>query len=865
MRFGILGPLQVVDGGGRELTVGGSKPRAVVAILLLHAGEAVSSDRLVEDLWSGEPPASAAKSLQVHVSRLRAALAIGSGGEDRLLTTAGGYLLRVESGELDAERFERLLEEGEALIAVGSPERAVATFGSALELWRGGPLCDFEYDSFAQPEIARLSELRAVALEQRIAAELALGRDGPVIGTLERLVREHPYRERLRGQLMLALYRTGRQAEALVAYRDARSALVDKLGIEPSVELRQLHRAILAQDGSLLQQLATRAAPAPAAEEPRDATSGAPDVVGVGDPGVDTSTGGAVTVVERPEAPSVTRRKVVTVLFCDVTGSTALGEELDPEALHELMSRCWRELRMVIERHGGTVDKFVGDAFTAVFGVPQVREDDALRAVRAAAEIRERLAALPADVRVALSFRTAVNTGLVLVGEGEDLAIGDAVNLAAALGQAAGPGEIVLGEETVRLVRDAVQVEPLEPLVKRKSVSVRAFRLSLVDPLAPGIKRHFETPLVARDRELGVLHAAWERAVNESGCLLFTLLGAAGVGKSRLVSELFASLGDAATVLSGRCLHYGEGITFWPLIEALATVAKPAEAVLELLQSGGAATPEELFFAIRRLLESLALERPVILHVDDLQWGEPMLLDLLDHVAELSRGAPILLLCTARPELLEDRPAWGGGKLNATTVLLAPLAASQCETLLDQLDGDLDSEVRARVIAASEGNPLFLEEMVALACERGTLVVPSSIQALLAARLDHLPVEERELLEHGAVEGEVFHRTSLLALSGKQPPAMLDLQLSGLVRKELIRPHPPTLEGDEAFYFRHVLIRDAAYDGLPKAIRAQLHQRFADWLDQVEPGLASSTRSPAGIWSKRCTTRGSWGEMATRS
>jgi DNA-binding SARP family transcriptional activator len=297
MRFGILGPLQVVDDGGRELTVGGSKPRALVAILLLHEGEAVSSDRLVEDLWSGEPPASAAKALQVHVSRLRAALADGLGGKDRLQTTAGGYLLRVESGELDAERFERLLEEGGAAIAAGNPERAVATFSGALVLWRGGPLCDFGYDSFAQAEIARLSELRAVALEQRIAAELALGREGQVIGALERLVREHPYRERLRGHLMLALYRSGRQAEALAAYRDARLALVDELGIEPSAELRQLHGAILAQDGSLLQPVATRAAPGPAAEEPLDAPGVAPNVSGSGGPGVDTSAVGAVTVV----------------------------------------------------------------------------------------------------------------------------------------------------------------------------------------------------------------------------------------------------------------------------------------------------------------------------------------------------------------------------------------------------------------------------------------------------------------------------------------------------------------------------------------------------------------------------------------
>ena len=212
---------------------------------------------------------------------------------------------------------------------------------------------------------------------------------------------------------------------------------------------------------------------------------------------------------------------------------------------------------------------------------------------------------------------------------------------------------------------------------------------------APGVARHLDRPLVGRERELALLRAGWDRTVQESGCHLFTLLGVAGVGKSRLVSELLASIGDAATALSGRCLHYGEGITFWPLIEALTPAGETAAVVLEHLGSGGAATPEELFFEVRRLLESLATQQPVVLHVDDLQWAEPMLLDLLDHVVELSRGAPILVLCTARPELLEERPAWGGGKLNATTVLLEPLAAGECEALLDQL-GDGLRRGRAR-------------------------------------------------------------------------------------------------------------------------------------------------------------------------
>jgi tetratricopeptide (TPR) repeat protein len=272
-------------------------------------------------------------------------------------------------------------------------------------------------------------------------------------------------------------------------------------------------------------------------------------------------------------------------------------------------------------------------------------------------------------------------------------------------------------------------------------------------------------------------------------------------------------------------------------VEALLPVGEPAHRVLELLSEGGSATPEELFWEVRRLLESLASERPMILHLDDLQWAEPMLFDLLDHVADLSRGAPILLLCTARPELLEERPGWGGGKLNAATVLLEPLGAAESETLLDQLGNGLEAEARARVIAASEGNPLFLEEMTALARERGIVEVPATVQALLAARLERLAVEERELLERGAVEGEVFHRLAVRALASERPAAEVESRLAGLVRKELIRPHPSQLAGDDAFRFRHLLIRDAAYDGLPKATRAELHERFALWLEQHATGL----------------------------
>ena len=408
-----------------------------------------------------------------------------------------------------------------------------------------------------------------------------------------------------------------------------------------------------------------------------------------------------------------------------------------------------------------------------------LREDDALRAVRTAAEIRERMPAVAQEVGVSLRWRTGVNTGLVLMGGGESLAIGDAVNVAARLEQAASPGEILIGAETLRLVRDAVEVEPLQPLVlEGKSARVPAFRLLRVNLLAPGAARRLDAPLVGRERELHCFGEAWRRSVDEPGCHLFTLLGAAGVGKSRLVAELLGRVGEGAWVLRGRCLPYGEGITFWPLLEALTPIGDPAAHVLERLGSGGVTTPEELYWEVRQLLESLAAERPVILDLDDLQWAEPMLLDLLDHIVDLSRDRPILLLCSARPELLEERPGWAGGKLNATTALLEPLKKAESEALLMQLGDGLDRGIRARVVAASEGNPLFLEEMAAFARETGAVAAPPTIRALLAARLERLPVEERAILEQGAIEGEVFHRTAVSTLAGEWSQSEIDSQLA---------------------------------------------------------------------------------------
>jgi class 3 adenylate cyclase/tetratricopeptide (TPR) repeat protein len=540
------------------------------------------------------------------------------------------------------------------------------------------------------------------------------------------------------------------------------------------------------------------------------------------------------------EAPAPVRevRKTVTVVFCDVTGSTALGERLDPESLRHVMARYFEAMRATIEHHGGTVEKFIGDAVMAVFGVPVVHEDDALRAARAATEMRAALAALneelERDYGTRLELRTGVNTGQVVTGTEERLATGDAVNVAARLEQAAAPGEILLGPETMRLLRGAVTTETLEPLeLKGKAERVPAFRLVSVD--AEELPRRSDAQMVGRRRELRLLGDAWERAVSERTCMLFTLLGAAGIGKSRLVEEFLAGV-DAA-VVRGRCLSYGEGITYWPVTEVLLQLGADTTSgpLAGLVGQGAATSPEEIALAFRRRLEQAAAERPLVVVFDDTHWGEPAFLDLVEHAAAMSRGAPMLLLCLGRPDLLDRRSTWGGGLLNATTVLLEPLSAEETDALIGALGAQLDPNLSARIRTAAEGNPLFVEEMLAMVAEDGDgdVVVPPTVQALLAARLDQLDGDEREVLERGAVEGQVFHRGAVEALGA----ADVSPRLSALVRKELVRPEAAVFPGDDAYRFRHILIRDAAYDALPKATRSELHERFADWLEEFGADL----------------------------
>jgi class 3 adenylate cyclase/tetratricopeptide (TPR) repeat protein len=581
-------------------------------------------------------------------------------------------------------------------------------------------------------------------------------------------------------------------------------------------------------------------------------------------------------------------RRTVTVLFADVTGSTALGEQLDPESLRALMGRYFAAMKEIVERHGGTVEKFIGDAVMAVFGIPTLHEDDAVRAVRAAQEVRETLAGLNDELQqtrgLAVVFRTGVNTGTVVAGDssvGQTLITGDTVNTAARLEQAAQPGEILLGEATYRLVRDAVVAQPIEPIeAKGKAQPLPAYRLVSVTPGAAGRSRRLDTPMVGRNREIHVLADAFDRAVADRAGQLVTVLGAAGVGKSRLVQEFRQRVDGRATFLMGRCLSYGEGLTYWPLADALRAAVvideeRPveswgtglmglmagqpqAEAVVErvvgLIGAGEAGAGSDAFWAVRRLLEGMARQLPLVLVIDDLHWATPTFLDLVEHVADWTRDAPILLVCLARPDLLDKRPGWGGGKMNATTFLLEPLDATSIDVLLAHLVGtEVAMGLGRRIAAAAEGNPLFVEELVAMLVERGGLAphgdgmrlvaepaeleVPPTIEALMAARLDQLPGDERAVLERGSVIGAQFGAGEVARLSNEPGLAMVRSALMAMVRRDLVRPDPdarlPMGADDEAFRFRHQLIREGAYAAMSKAERARLHERYAALLEEL--------------------------------
>ncbi len=784
MEFRILGPLEVRD-GERTLPVGGAKRRAVAALLLLHANRVVASDRLIDGIWGEEPPPAALASLQNHVLRLRRELG------DRLVTRPPGYLLRVEPGELDLERFRGLVDEARGR----EPLEAASLLREALALWRGPPLADLAREPVAA-SAAHLGELRHEAIERRIDADLELGRHAELVTELDELVREQPLRERYRAQLLLALYRSGRQGDALEAYAAARATLVEELGANPGEELQALHRAILRHDPAL---------DGPSAEAAR---------------------AGAAVFEEA--------RKHVAVLLADVAADVA-G---DPEARRERLRRVRSEVEAIAAAQGGTAGRTADDRVLVIFGVPRAHDDDALRAVHVACALRA----------AGLVSRAVVTTGEVITGDparGQPLVSGEPLEEADRLRATAATGDVLLGERAWRLLRHAVVAE----------ARCGAYAVREVVTDAEAVVRRLGTPLVGRDDELRELDAAFARVVRDARVRLVTVFGSPGMGKTRLARELVARLGPTATCLIGRTPPF-DAPALAPLRDALAPVAggsvatwaadvlageADGDAVAARIAAAVGEAPstgpmEETAWAVRRLLETLARERPLVLVLEDLHWAAPAFLDLVEHVATLAR-APILLLVLARPELLDSRPEWAGGSLNASSILLDALPADDAEALVDRLAADvaLAPDRRTAILDAAAGNPLFLEQLLASALEDGGEAVPDSIHTLLAARLDRLGADERRVLEAAAVCGETFDADVVGAL------VAVDVRsaLLALTRRDLVEPVAPGQGGVETWSFRHALVRDEAYAGIPKRRRASLHRQVA--------AIAADRAAAAGV------------------
>jgi predicted ATPase/class 3 adenylate cyclase len=602
-----------------------------------------------------------------------------------------------------------------------------------------------------------------------------------------------------------------------------------------------------------------------------------------------------------PVAPRREERKRVSVLFCDLVGFTSRSERLDVEDVRGLLAPYYQRLRADLERYGGTVEKFIGDAVMALFGAPVAHEDDPERAVRAALAIREAIAEFnEQDSSLDLHVRVGVTTGEALVvldarpDQGEGMASGDVVNTAARLQAAAPVDGVLVDEATFRATDRQISYQPAEPIqAKGKTAPVQVWQaLAPLASLGVDVDQAPRTALVGRERELEVLRAALERARSEQAPQLVTLVGVPGIGKSRLVWELLQAVKAEPELVvwrQGRCLPYGEGVALWALGEIvkaqagiletdpagqatakldrtvgdLVTDQGEAAWVLEHLRAligvrGGELGGDrrvEAFAAWRRFVEALAEQGPAVLVVEDLHWADELLLDFLDHLVDWAADVPLLVVATARPELLARRPGWGGGKPNSAIVSLSPLTDRDTARLVGGLLGQalLPAETQAVLLARAGGNPLYAEEYVRMLADRGFLTkvggswrldytqelpLPESVQGIVAARLDALAPEDKGLLQDAAVVGKVGWLGALAALGDTQPFAV-EARLHTLERKEFLRRERRSqVAGERQYAFRHVLVRDVAYQQLPRAVRADRHRRVAEWLQGLSPDRA---------------------------
>ena len=893
--FRLLGPVELRR-GEHPVPLGSVRQRALLAVLLLSANEVVPTERLIDALWGPHPPLTARQSLHNHVSALRKLLGHGQ-APAVLLTRDPGYLIEVEEERLDVARFRRLAERGSQALAA-DPATAAELLAAALALWRGPALADVVGMLGTGPAATagELEEARSVASEQRIEAELALGRHREVTSELERLVRAEPLREHLRGQLMLALYRCGRQAEALETYRDARQRLVSELGMEPSVGLQRLEQAILAQDPALDLLL-----PAPPAG-PRAA--GGPLQQGGG------QAAGGAAAVDRAEAeppvgaevaaggappPGGAERKLVTVLLCDVDERAEPARERDPEDVGSVLAEHLERVRAVVEDLGGQVEHVVGGLTMAVFGVPRTGEDDTERAVRAALAMRDALA-LPA-VRV----RAAVATGEALVGRAAGGRItGDLVTVCGRLLHTAPPGAVLVSAATQRVTARTISYGSASLL----ALGGRAEPVPVWSALVPRTQDLLElaetaaAPLAGREAELRALWTGLEEVRARRTPRLVLLAGPAGIGKSRLVAELgrlLAADPRPATWRQGRCPH-GSGAPWRALAEIVAAeagilagdgaervgdklteaargvVGDPAEAASvaghlgRLLGTGAEPPGRESFAAWRRFLHGLAARRPLVMVVEDLHRADEALLEFLAGLAGADTPAgpaSLLLVATARPGLLARRPGWAeAGTVVELGALAEADAARLVETLLagHGLGGRASSLRQSRpgraLLARVAGNPLAAEEYARMLRERGARdellggdgpaplppvqpVVPETVRALVAARLDGLPVADKAVLADAAVLGHASSAAAVAAL-GEREPGWTRACLERLVEGGLLRHAEGTApDGEPAYGFRRVLVMEVAYGQVPRALRAERHRHAAAWLQGLPAAVAA--------------------------
>jgi DNA-binding SARP family transcriptional activator len=785
VEFLVLGPLEVRS--TREShPLGGPRQRAVLADLVLHAGSVVAMDTLIDDLWGAAPPPTAEAVVQNAVSRLRKTL-----GRDVIETRPPGYVLAVDPGAVDARRFERLVNDVRPL----PPAERSAALRDALALWRGPAFADLAFESFLQDEIARLDELRLTALEDRLEAEIELGRHDAAVAEATPLVARHLARERLCRLLMLALHRAGRQQEALDAYEALRRSLDELFGLEPAPETRALQVMILTQDP-------------------------------------------AIAVGHEPPRSIGTVRRPVALLLVELL----LDEELELEAAGSAFEDARRAMAEVVARHGGSLSPESGVELIAAFGADAAHEDDVLRAARSAVELYEMLTGRDVDARF------AVGTGRLLVEDGRPVLVGAVLGETRRALHDADAGNILVTPAAARLGGDALQLD-----ADGRLLGVRPGRPRPSAVLAP---------LVGRSAELAGLRASFDRVVETGRPQHAVVVGEAGIGKSRLVAAFVEDV--PATVLEAACIPYGEGISFLPLRELAERAAALDDSRPEL---GDLSSADAALAAARSLFEHFTGSGPLVVVLDDVHWAVPTFLDLVEYVVRAVRG-PLLVVSAARPELLEQRPAWGEG-----ATMLEPLAGDEAGCLVDALPERevLDDKAAKAILDTAEGVPLFLEQLAAYAAESdlGDDRIPSSLDALLASRIDALEPGERAVVSRAAVVGRAFSRESIGALTPDEEAREIDGRLASLGRRRFVRPHA------EEHEFVHPLVHTAAYGAIGRPERAGMHERFARWLDQrgegdelvgthLERAALDSTRGPErDAWSRDAATRlGRVGERA---